>query len=251
MVTLFSWGYFGWGNGPTQLIHAVDRVEQQRGYRPPGFIDTRIRRSVRARAFQGNTFGDLLGETRYTWVQELGNENILSGEPGITLRNPAAVEALLDRVARQPEQRLLFFCSCQWPFSPEGERCHRTEIATCLLAAARKRQQELEVVEWPGGERRETELEVSSAFLRVARQGRSSVPLGDGVPSVEWLALPWGSVVHLRAGREAVTRLGGPARFFGGQWSLPLFPEYQPDEGSRFRREHGLEARTLANESGC
>jgi hypothetical protein len=47
-TTLFTWGYYGWGNATPQLVEAVDAVEHSRGFAPPLFVDIRIRRSVRA-----------------------------------------------------------------------------------------------------------------------------------------------------------------------------------------------------------
>jgi hypothetical protein len=52
-ITLFTFGYYGWGNHTPQLVEAVDAVERSRGFEPPLFVDTRIRRTVRRRAFKG------------------------------------------------------------------------------------------------------------------------------------------------------------------------------------------------------
>jgi hypothetical protein len=41
-LSLFSWGYWGWGNAARQLVEAVDAVEQARGFQPPLFVDVRI-----------------------------------------------------------------------------------------------------------------------------------------------------------------------------------------------------------------
>ena len=34
-ITIFSWGYWGWGNATPQLVHLVDSVEAARGFNPP------------------------------------------------------------------------------------------------------------------------------------------------------------------------------------------------------------------------
>ena len=60
-TTIFTWGYYGWGNHTPQLVEAVDAVERSRGFEPPIFVDIRIRRTVRAKGFQGNAFEKLLG----------------------------------------------------------------------------------------------------------------------------------------------------------------------------------------------
>ena len=47
-LTIFTWGYDGWGSSTRQLKDAVDTIEQGRGFKPPYFVDLRISRSVRA-----------------------------------------------------------------------------------------------------------------------------------------------------------------------------------------------------------
>ena len=51
-ITIFSWGYWGWGNATTQMVEAVDAIERDHGFLPPLFVDVRIRRSVRAVGFR-------------------------------------------------------------------------------------------------------------------------------------------------------------------------------------------------------
>jgi hypothetical protein len=43
------------------LVAAVDAIEKQRGFRPPVLVDARIRRSVRAKGFQGAALETLVG----------------------------------------------------------------------------------------------------------------------------------------------------------------------------------------------
>lgn len=71
MGLLFSWGYYGWGNHTDRLVEAVDAVEESRGFRPPVFVDIRIRRSVRAVGFNGTRFEKLLGPERHRWMPSL------------------------------------------------------------------------------------------------------------------------------------------------------------------------------------
>ena len=33
-TTIFTWGYYGWGNATLSLIKAVDAVEASRGFEP-------------------------------------------------------------------------------------------------------------------------------------------------------------------------------------------------------------------------
>jgi hypothetical protein len=71
-LTLFTWGYYGWGNATPQLVKAVDTVEASRGFEPPIFVDIRLRRTVRARGFREKAFVKLLGPSRYRWMNSLG-----------------------------------------------------------------------------------------------------------------------------------------------------------------------------------
>src|SRR3954468_6232546 len=87
----------GWGNQTPQLVQAVDAVETSRGFEPPLFVDIRIRRTVRAKGFQGNAFEKLLGQDRHRWMKSLGNNFIVSRTgPNIQIAEPAAADELLD-----------------------------------------------------------------------------------------------------------------------------------------------------------
>jgi hypothetical protein len=89
-TTLFTWGYYGWGNHTPQLVEAVDAVERSRGFGPPLFVDIRIRRTVRAKGFQGNAFEKLLGQDRHRWMKSLGNKFIQTRTgPRIQIAEPA------------------------------------------------------------------------------------------------------------------------------------------------------------------
>ena len=90
-TTLFTWGYYGWGNHTPDLVEAVDAVETSRGFQPPIFVDIRIRRSVRAAGFTGAAFEKLLGQERHRWIKSLGNKQIETRtRPGIEIADPAA-----------------------------------------------------------------------------------------------------------------------------------------------------------------
>src|SRR5262245_51914957 len=131
MTTLFTWGYYGWGNHTPQLVKAVDAVETGRGFKPPVFVDIRIRRSVRATGFNGPAFERLLGPNRHRWMKSLGNKFILSRTgPIIQIAEPEAAYELLDLALQlaKDNRRLLFFCSCQWP-QRDSDSCHRVTVA--------------------------------------------------------------------------------------------------------------------------
>src|SRR6478736_5910064 len=96
-ITLFTWGYYGWGNHTPQFVKAVDAVEANRDFRPPIFVDIRIRRSVRAAGFTGSAFEELLGKDRHRWMKSLGNKFIETRTgPDIQIAEPTAADELLD-----------------------------------------------------------------------------------------------------------------------------------------------------------
>jgi hypothetical protein len=246
-TTLFSWGYYGWGNATAQLVEAVDAVEKARGFEPPLFVDTRIRRSVRAVGFTGDAFEKRLGPERHRWMKSLGNKHILTRTgPFIQIAEPAAAADLLTLAvsAGERRRRVLFFCSCEWPREDGKTACHRDAIADLVLAEARKCDRDVEVVEWPGGDPAEIELEVTPAVLKSVQQGRATAPLGRLESSSTSLAafagLPWGSGVTLRCGASALRIASGPARCQPDGWVLPVFS----GTAANLRLQHGLESRT-------
>ncbi len=186
-TTLLTWGYYGWGNHTDKLVEAVDAVETSRWFQPPFFVDIRIRRSVRAAGFTGPAFEKLLGKDRHRWMPWLGNKFILTGTgPPIQIADPPAAEELLELAlesARQ-KQRPIFFCSCQWPRCDGKIACHRATVANLVLEAATKRRIHVEVVEWPGGDPKQIDLEVTPEDFTAVRKGRKTVPLSK---PVDWL----------------------------------------------------------------
>jgi hypothetical protein len=223
-MTVFSFGYHGWGNCTQRLVEAVNLVEASRGFLPPLFVDVRIRRSVRARGFQGPAFEKLLGPERHRWMQELGNRRIITRECGIEIAEPEAVQDLLDLAAEAAEmhRRVIFFCSCEWP-RWEGEiACHRTLVAHLLLEAAQERGLPVEVVEWPGGVPVQIDLDLSADTFRAVRNGRQSIPVAGDLPLAAIAELPWGSIARLQWGGQSIYRIVGRAAWKSGQWCLPV-----------------------------
>ena len=122
-LTIFTWGYKGWGSSTLQLKRAMDAVERAHGYAPPFFVDLRMSRKVRAIGFRDAAFEQTVGKDRYRWMQSLGNKRIVSHSgPRIQINDPSAVEELLGlglaRIGKR--QRLIMFCSCGLPGRPEG-----------------------------------------------------------------------------------------------------------------------------------
>jgi hypothetical protein len=140
-TTIFTFGYYGWGNATPQLVDAVDAVETSRGFEPPIF----------------------------------------------------------------------------------------------------------EVVEWPGGDPRQIDLDVTPQVFAAVRKGRMTVPLGATTDLAHLAGLPWGSIATVHSGHEQLNRLVGPAMWLTDKWSLPVFPtdadvlaEFQT-KAATLRRSLGLE----------
>ena len=251
--TLFTWGYYGWGNHTPQLVEAVDAVETSRGFQPPLFVDIRIRRNVRAEGFVSSAFEKLLGPSRHRWMKSLGNKFIQSRSgPSIQIAEPAAADELLDLTleAAGRKQRVLFFCSCQWPKCDGEIACHRTTVAGLVLNAAQKRGVPIEIVEWPGGTPTQNEVEVPSQILASIRKGRMTVPLGNEPNLADIAGLPWCSIATVRSGDQTLYRIVGPAIRQNDQWAWPVFPSdldpaassaHYEDEASKIRQRLGLE----------
>ncbi|MCA9210235.1 MAG: ISAs1 family transposase, partial [Planctomycetales bacterium] len=177
-ITIFTWGYYGWGNHTPPFVEAVDAVETSRRFEPPIFVDIRIRRSVRAAGFTGPAFEKLLGQDRHRWMKSLGNEFIKTKTgPNVQIADPSAANELLDLALESAKykQRLLFFCSCQWPRYDGKIACHRTTVARLVLKAAKKRGINLKVVEWPGGERNREVVAIDGKALRRSHDRRHNL----------------------------------------------------------------------------
>jgi hypothetical protein len=250
-ITVFTFGYWGWGTATERLVQVVDAAEEARGFRPPRFVDVRIRRAGRAPGFQGNAFGELLGPERYRWMPALGNRFVETRRgPICQIAEPQAAEQLLEAAidAGRQGRRVIFYCACQWPMHGAELGCHRREVATLLLAAARRRSVPLEVVEWPGG--RPAQRALSFEPVKLLGRRSKSIRLSPDVRLAEVAALPWASLARIGAGSEARHCLVGPPQWQGGGWSLPIVsdgssaePAALRREAQRFRRYHGLEAR--------
>jgi hypothetical protein len=226
-TTIFAWGYYGWGNATPQLLAAVDAVETNRGVEPPNFVDIRIRRTVRAKGFVGNAFEKLLGPGRHRWMKSLGNNFIKTRTgPAIQIAEPSAADELLDLALESAKntQRLLFFCSCQWPKFDGEIACHRSTVTELVLKSAKKRGESVEIVEWPGGEPRQIDLEVTPQLFASVKRGRMTVPLEGNLNLAEVAGLPWGSIGTIHSAGDKLIRIVGRAIWQKDKWALPVFP---------------------------
>ena len=179
-ITIYMWGYWGWGNAAAELVKAVDAVERKRGFKPPVFVDIRMKRSARPPVFRGKAFGQVVGPTRYETMSALGNERYLDDDKKrlphstrqIVIHDPTAADHLLDRAVELKKQNrhVIYFCACEFPHgnvNTDGAiyPCHRTSVSRLLLNCAKRRNIVLEVVEWPGGGRKRLEVAVSPECL--------------------------------------------------------------------------------------
>ena len=223
-ITIFSWGYYGWGSATKQLIKAVDAVEQRRGFEPPIFVDIRISRAVRAIGFNGSAFEHLLGD-RHIWMPTLGNKRILSRTgKRIQIAQPEAANELLDSAlaADKEKRRVIFFCSCMWPKFKGKTACHREVVTDLLFAAAKKRKMSLRVVEWPGDERRRKRIELNAEHFKAVLKGARFVPIPRSVQPDVLNGPAWGSIFTFACGKEAVHRLVGPLIWRKNRWQLQI-----------------------------
>ena len=132
-ITLFSFGYWGWGSATKELVEVVDAVEASRGFAPPIFVDIRISRSVRAKGFDGHAFEKVVSPARYRWFEGLGNLGI-QDKGGMRIKDPDAANDLLDLAieSTRNNRRILFYCACELP-----GKCHRSEVTRLVLEAAK------------------------------------------------------------------------------------------------------------------
>jgi hypothetical protein len=221
MLTLFNWGYKGWGNAIPQLLETTELLEKSRGYKAPIFVDIRFRRAVRAEGFREKAFEKVLAPERYHWMKSLGNANIGGTESGIRISEPKTVGALLDLaiVEKNNNRRIIFFCSCD----PLSAGCHRHLVAKLLLKEAKKRDVPLRIETWPGGDL--TDLPVETIKL-TDKKMITRVP-GSILVSYEFakshLNWPWGTLIGLESETMHTSVAVGPPSIRAGKWFIPVF----------------------------
>jgi len=245
-ITLFSFGYWGWGSATTQLVQAFDAVEAARRYAPPMLVDIRISRSVRAKGFYGPAFETVLGSSRYRWLDALGNLGIQDGGQ-MRIKDPAAADALLDLAKKcaTENRRVIFFCACATP-----KTCHRSVVTQLVLGAAARRKARIEVIEWPGGapDFEQLEVELSWPEFEKVRRGAKSIPLNDTMPLSKAGAIPYYSLAAVRPkGEEKAPSwrlVTGPAMYKKSGWHLPVYGHFdgEPPEAIRAEIQKAREA---------
>jgi hypothetical protein len=246
MVTLFSWGYWGWGNATHELVKAVDAAERERGFKPPVFFDIRFHQRVRAEGFRDDAFEQLLGKRRYRWFKRLGNKNIGSDKRAeIKIADPFSAKILLEEAIEyaRDKRRVIFFCAC-----PFYRPCHRHTVARLVLDEATRIGRRVQIVEWPGGTVSTQTIQVKGSVFDSVRNGLKNVPF-DGPPlPLDKACLPWGSIVNLESDGRSLSILTGPAKF-ERRWLLPVYEQWDPSRtrirpharSEEFRQVHRLQ----------
>ena len=85
-ITMFMWGYWGWGSVADKFVESVDALEASRGFKPPLFVDIRLSRSVRAKLFNGKAFEQLVGSSRYVCSRHIDHRIAPSDERPVKTR---------------------------------------------------------------------------------------------------------------------------------------------------------------------
>jgi hypothetical protein len=103
-------------------------------------------------------------------------------------------------------------------------------------------------VEWPGGEPRQIDLDVTPQVFAAVSKGRMTVPLGEKPDLADVAGLPWCSIATLKANGEKLHRVVGPAISQTTGWALPvLYCFFDPTTGDE---EYRNEANTLRKSWG-
>lgn len=228
-ITLFSFGYFGWGNAVDKLLAVTKAVEAKRGFKPPIFVDIRYRRAVRAEGFREYALARRLGHESYRWMKTLGNKAIATGKGGIVIAAPDAAHQLLDLAldAHRQKRRVIFFCACEVPCE-----CHRRRVAKLVLRVARQRGVMVNVAEWPGGAT-SSDVSIDLALPPKAYDGVTAdivwMALPRSLPLADAGMLSWGAVARVRARGRAALLVLGSVRPRDGRWHVET---YFPQEES-------------------
>ena len=242
-LTLFSFGYWGWGGDVGRLVRILEAVERARGFEPPILVDIRFSRTVRSIGFRDDAVEQLLGFERYRWFRTLGNRSIRTGENRIRIAAPNAVDQLLDLAldARRDGRRIIFFCACEEP-----GRCHRQTVGELALRSARRRGVVATVTEWPGASaptRVTAEISIPGDDYTAILGPSTWLMLPRGMPLSQVGLLSYGGVVRLRArGRAPVLVVLGNVRPRGGRFAASILrggeesDEWNVTEASRAGR---------------
>jgi hypothetical protein len=247
MLTIFTFGYWGWGNSTHELIKAINSAERKKGFSPPVFVDIRLKRSVRAEGFRDDEFERLLPNGRYQWFPSLGNINIATKERGIKIKEPVSARLLFEIALKNAEKnrRVILFCACEFP-----RLCHRHVVANLLLKEAKRVGRRIRITEWPGGAPIRTRVQVTEATFKGVCGSILNVRLSSPTLLRDLAGLPWGSIVDVVSGEESIPIISGPAKFQNG-WILPIWEQHESNTpaaqlhraSEKWLKSHGLKAK--------
>jgi len=242
VLTIFTFGYWGWGNATPELIRAIDTAERTKGFSPPVFFDIRLQRSVRAKGFCGDAFERLLPKGRYRWFPRLGNARIATRESGTKIADPYSSRILLQEALRyaKANRRVIFFCACEFP-----RFCHRHVVANLLLKEAERTGHRIRITEWPGGTPIRTRVRVTKAIYKDVCGHILNVRLHSQSLPHDLVGLPWGSIVDVVSGKQSVPIISGPAKSQNG-WILPIWEKHEPN--TRAARLRGASQKWLKSQ---
>jgi|JI8StandDraft_1071087.scaffolds.fasta_scaffold00929_5 hypothetical protein len=203
-LTIFSFGYWGWGTAVPEMVKMIDLVEKSRGYAPPMFVDIRMNHAVRAPGFNGNSFQKHLGEKRVLNFKDLGNKRIgQSRGPSIQINRPESADALLDIILErfQKKQRTIFFCSCLNPREGHSFHCHRYTVSALLFHYAKNRKMKPIIIEWPGGEPAVLDLAINESEYKSLSKFPKTISFpyfSSHLSRIDFLSLPLSSILRFR-----------------------------------------------------
>ncbi|RBP41466.1 hypothetical protein DES53_107298 [Roseimicrobium gellanilyticum] len=238
--TVFSLGYWGWGNHTEKLVELIDGSEASLRFGKPVYVDIRLRKAVRAKGFQGARFAQTVGGGRYHHIPGLGNLSVRTGANSIRIKQPGDVKSLMQIVlaARKERRRVVLFCACEEPCW-----CHRRIISRLLVGHAIQERVHLTCVEWPGGSPEFHELEVSKVTFDTVWRGQGTIALSRKLNHLR--VLPWYSVLRIKHGERIKDIFTGRAIYRKG-WRLPYFQDVEDAP----RRVQRIEARLLQHDWG-
>jgi hypothetical protein len=117
--------------------------------------------------------------------------------------------------------------------------CHRVEVASLLLNAAKKRGLPLEMSEWPGEFPVSIPVKASDSHRRALANDVHYIPIGSVEARLPSMAtLGWGSNVRFESPDKSWTVVTGPASVGRHRWRLKVFDEAD-FSGNMTGRERG------------
>jgi hypothetical protein len=165
-------------------------------------------------------------------MPKLGNKRIVSKRgKRIQIADPSAAKDLLELIIDKAKdrRRVVMFCACEEPILKCDDglpNCHRVEVASLLLKAAKKRGLMLQMSEWPGESPVSLRVKANDSQTRAFATGAHYIPIGSvdaRLPAM--VTLGWGSNVRFVSPDKTWTVVTGPASVARNKWRLKVFDE--------------------------